>query len=96
MPVIFKGGTSGNRENALPPVPNSGASQPVLRTEFSGREPANVVLNTNHAKHTTHTTGERLEDWIPNDMPIGGKIPEGSSDVAQQDIANLGPRGMTE
>ena len=86
MPVIFRGGTSGNREDGLPPVPSSGASQPVLDTATSGGVPSSIRLNSEGQRphrHGQHAT--------PDFMPTGGTIPEGSSDIAQQDIAGAGP-----
>jgi len=42
MGVVMKGGSSGNRADALPQVPSSGYSQPVLDTDTSGPEAGGV------------------------------------------------------
>ncbi len=78
MAVKFSGGNSGSPgKDYSPPVPASGSEQPVLRTETSGAVPASIHFQDKqgHAENAT-----------PDFMPTGGTIPEGSSDIAQQDI----------
>lgn len=82
MPVIFKGGTSGNREDALPPVPSKGSPQPVLDTAFHKRS-GNIHFQAEHQEaHADH-----YQHQTPDFMPEGGNIPESSSDVGDQGAA---------
>ena len=85
MTVIFKGGTSGNREDALPPVPDSGSPQPVLNTATSEKQ-AGVHTKADdwRRQHFQHQTPA---------MPTGGAIPEGSTDVQGQGLPDGG--GLT-
>jgi hypothetical protein len=71
MGVVFKGGTSGNRADALPPVPSSGSSQPVLSTETSGAVPSTVHLDSD--KHRPHASSA-----TPDFMPTGGGTGSGT------------------
>jgi hypothetical protein len=89
MPVVFKGGTSGNREDALPPVPSSGSAQPVLNTETSGPIASTVNLFAGNFRPHAQTR-------TPDFMPTGGTIPKGSSDIQQQDVVGLGPNSGDE
>lgn len=93
MAVVMKGGTSGNRQDALPPVPSSGQAQPVLNTAGNKPQP-DVFYNTNHAR--PHRHGQHLS----YDMPTSGatshidangllSIPT-TEDVSQQDIRGCG------
>lgn len=75
MPVIFKGGTSGNREDYTPPVPSSGTPQPVLNTATNGPYASTINLQSENFKPHPQT---RTADW----MPTGGTIPESSCDVS--------------
>lgn len=81
MGVVFKGGTSGNRADALPPVPSSGSPQPVLDTATSG--PVASTVNLSAETFRPHRHGQHA---TPDFMPTGGTIPEGSSDVAEQGL----------
>lgn len=67
MGVIFKGGTSGNRADAKPPVPDSGTSQPVVDTASSGGVPGTIQMPGG-------TSGNR-ESSLPT-MPTGGSSPD--------------------
>jgi hypothetical protein len=80
MGVTFTGGPSGNRESASPPVPSSGNAQPVLRTETSGAVPSTVHFQAQEFRR------DHYQQATPDFMPTGGTIPEGSSDICQQDI----------
>ena len=82
MAVVFKGGTSGNREDALPPVPSSGSPQPVLMTETSGGMSGSI--------HAAGGASGGHGEFIPS-LPTGGTIPDGSTDIVQQDINYSGP-----
>jgi|SRR6185369_1384116 hypothetical protein len=92
MTIVFKGGTSGNREDAIFPMPTSPATpQPILRTQTSGLVPSTVVFNAEHFDVKTHR-----EQATPDFMPTGGthagpNDAEGapSSDYCQQDIKDL-------
>lgn len=94
MTVVFKGGTSGNREDASPQVPTSGAPQPVLDT--TTRVP---VPSTVHFQATNFDTKVNREQATPDFMPTGGEtskmkgdgtmIHYPSTDVSQPDIRNL-------
>jgi len=86
MVVVFKGGTSGNRQDALPPTPSSGNAQPVLRTETSGAVPSTIHLQAENFEQSHY------QQATPDFMPTGGTIPEGSSDICQQDIENISPQ----
>ena len=65
MPVKFSGGTSGNREDASPPVPSSGFPQPIQYTETSGPIPSTVKFQaqqfTAHPDHIMFAT----PDFMP-------------------------------
>lgn len=74
MGVTFKGGTSGNREDAIPSVPSSGSAQPVLDTSGSQKSPG-VVWQSESFKN------KHREQALPDFMPSSGGIPEGSTDV---------------
>ena len=76
MSVVFRGGSSGNRADYLPPVPDRGIPQPVLDTATDGAEDSTINLNANgfrEHRHGQHRT--------PDFMPTGGTIPEGSPDI---------------
>lgn len=80
MSVIFKGGTSGNRKDALPPVPDSGEAQPVLNTA-NDQSGSVVVWGDYPARPQRH--GQHLSAEF---MPEGGSFPKTSEDVCQQDV----------
>jgi hypothetical protein len=92
MTIVFKGGTSGNREDAIFPMPTSPSTpQPILRTQTSGPIPSTVVFNAEHFDVKTHR-----EQATPDFMPTGGGIAgpndaEGaySTDMCQQDTKDL-------
>jgi hypothetical protein len=91
MTIVFKGGTSGNREDAIFPMPTSGSPQPLLKTQTSGPVPSTVVFNSEHFDVKTHR-----EQATPDFMPTGGTTAgpndaEGaySTDMCQQDIKDL-------
>lgn len=74
MTVVFKGGTSGNRADALPPVPSSGYSQPVLDTDTSGAIPSSIQFpNARPQRHGQ----DRTADF----MPTGCDVPESGTDI---------------
>lgn len=83
MTVVMKGGNSGNREDALAPVPDGGASQPVLDTSTGSGKVTGAVHYQSHDFQNkvympTHAT--------PDFLPTGGTIPEGSTDVQEQGL----------
>ena len=61
--LVFKGGSSGNREDYLAQVPSGGESQPIVTTEHGGA-PANVKLPGG-------SSGNREGDALPQ-VPTGG------------------------
>lgn len=73
MGVVFKGGTSGNRQDALPPVPNSGYAQPVLDTDTSGPIPSSILF----PKARPHRGGQ---DATPDFMPTGCRPEDSGTD----------------
>lgn len=79
MTVVFKGGTSGNRQNGLPNVPDSGVSQPIIDTDTSGAVPSSIQFPSGRP----HRHGQ---DRTAEFMPTGATIPQGSEDVCQQDV----------
>ena len=85
MAVVFKGGSSGNRGDYGAPTPDTGAPQPILRTQTSGQEPANVHFQA--ASFSVKVDPE--ETATPDFMPTGGTFPESSSDICQQDIEGI-------
>ena len=97
MGVIMKGGTSGNRQDSLAPVPSSGVSQPVLRSERHEPVSPSIHLQAENPKgHPNH-----FQSQTPDFMPTEGAVtvPNGdgtlsnpsTSDVMQQDVKGLGP-----
>lgn len=90
MGVVFKGGTSGNRQDAKPPVPGSGSSQPVLDTSTSGATPGTVNLNAEHFR--PHRHGQQA---TPDFMPTGGRDATGS-DLADPTATQGGNPGVFE
>jgi hypothetical protein len=70
MGVVFKGGTSGNRENALPQVPNSGYSQPILDTDTSGAIPG--TINFPYCRPTRAGVQEQTADFMPTGFEEAG------------------------
>lgn len=72
MSVRMTGGNSGNRDDALPNVPSSGAPQPVLDTSGNATQPGVVM--------TGGSTGNRDASSLP-DVPTSGTVPEDSTDV---------------
>lgn len=95
MPVVMKGGTSGNRQDALPPVPSSGTPQPVLDTSNNKYDPA-VYLQSDHFR--PHRHGQQATATF---MPTAGAISHfgengilsnpTTPDARQQDISDIGP-----
>ena len=69
MSVVFKGGTSGNREDHAAPTPLTGKSQPVLTTETHGAVPSNIHFDSDHTETASF-------------MPTGATIqgPQATSD----------------
>ena len=79
MAVVFKGGTSGNREDASPPVPSSGYKQPIQYTQtYGGEDKGAVVLNSNHFDSPVRNEGGMLSREVPHDMPTGGTEAQGT------------------
>lgn len=72
MSVRMTGGSSGNREDALPNVPTSGSPQPVLDTSGYAKQPG--------VRMTGGSTGNREANALP-DVPTSGTVPESSTDV---------------
>lgn len=94
MGLVFKGGTSGNRQDALPSVPSSGTPQPVLDTSNNKDNPE-VHLQSEHFR--PHRHGQQATATF---MPTGGAVNHFENgvltnpttpDVMQQDIIPLGP-----
>lgn len=81
MPVIMKGGSSGNRENHLPPVPDRGYAQPVMDTSTRGAYSSNVFFSSENPK-TNHA-----QNAIADFLPTGGKCDDCGTDTNQQDIS---------
>jgi len=84
MSVVMKGGNSGSRgKDYLPQVPSAGSPQPVLNTA-GGSKPPGVYFQAENfeRQHAQTATFE---------VPLGGTIPEGSSDICQQDIEGIKP-----
>ena len=89
MAVVFKGGTSGNREDHRAPTP-AGASQPVLMTETHGPVPSEVHFQAQsyERSHASFAT--------PDFMPTGGTIPGGTdiedpgATASSKGVPNLG------
>lgn len=73
MGVVFKGGTSGNRQDYLAPTPSSGASQPIQKTETHGATPSTVHFQAHHFATKTHQ-----EQATPDFMPTGGTEARGT------------------
>jgi hypothetical protein len=68
MTVVFKGGTSGNREDHKAPTPSSGHAQPIQKTETHGSTPSTVHFQAENAKyHKDH-----IMSATPDFMPVGG------------------------
>jgi len=68
MPVVFKGGTSGNREDHKAPTPYSGHAQPIQKTETHGAYTSNVNFQAENPKaHADH-----YQAATPDFMPTGG------------------------
>jgi hypothetical protein len=86
MPVIFKGGTSGDAHDYTSGTPSSGASQPVLDTSNSTDQPG--VKWGFPASNPGNTDSDGKFD---PQVPTGGAIPEGSTDVQEQGLPNPGP-----
>jgi hypothetical protein len=63
-----------NMPNALPPVPSSGESQPVLTTETYGAISDSVKMDHGNS-------GNREGTAVNPDMPTGGTIPDSSTDI---------------
>ena len=79
MAVVFKGGTSGNREDASPPVPSSGYKQPIQYTQtYGGEDKGSIVLNSNHHDLPNQSESERTTTAVPHDMPTGGTEAQGT------------------
>lgn len=87
MTVVMKGGTSGNREDALPDLPG-GPNQPVLDTS---RSMNNAAVHYQAQEFINNTS--RAEQATPDFLPTGGTIPEGSTDVQEQGLPNPGMEG---
>jgi len=91
MTVKFTGGSSGNRDDAIFPMPTSPSTpQPILRTQTSGPVPSTVVFNAEHFDQKPN------REQVTPDVPTGGthagpNDAEGapSSDYCQQDIKDL-------
>jgi len=66
MGVVFKGGPSGMRQDYLPPVPSSGAKQPVQDTSTSGPEPSTVHFQAKEFERRHYQTA------TPDFLPTGG------------------------
>ena len=82
MTVVFKGGNSGNRQDASPPVPSKGYAQPIQHTETNAENP-NAYFQAAHFEH------DHINHATPDFMPSGGTEAVGS-DLEQQDIRGLG------
>lgn len=85
MPVVFKGGTSGDQYDYTSGTPSSGEAQPMLDTS----RPRNGSSDPRYSQ----TTGNRDSDESP-DVPQGvasdpALSTSGSEDVRQQDIDNI-------
>lgn len=79
MPIVMKGsGLSGNRESATPPVPDSGASQPIQRTQGNEDQPG--------VNWGNQPTGNREASYDPG-MPTSGGEATGT------DLADPGATG---
>ncbi len=76
MGVTFRGGTSGNREDALPPVPSSGTAQPVLDTSTSGATPSTVNFQAENFNNKSN-----IEQATPDFLPTGGTVPDSGTDI---------------
>ena len=76
MSVVMKGGTSGCRMDYLPPVPGSGAAQPVLDTATSGSVPGTVHLQAQSFER------EHASSATPDFLPTGATFPETGTDIA--------------
>ena len=93
MPVRFTGGPSGMRDDYLPPVPDSGQSQPMLKTQTDKRPDSAVYLQAENPK------GYKFENAVPTFMPEAAGLPLASpgnvlpildsTDVIQADIAGI-------
>ena len=84
MGVVFKGGTSGNRQDGIAPMPSSGTPQPVLDTATNSVNPAVHLQAENFRPH------RHGQESVADFMPSCGTIPEGSSDVAEQGLPKGG------
>jgi len=93
MPVRFTGGPSGMRDDYLPPVPDSGTPQPMLKTQKDTYPSNQVFLQAENPK------GEKFENATPDFMPKSAGMPQAvpgsilpildSTDVIQADIAGI-------
>lgn len=81
MTVVFKGGTSGCREDYLANTPDSGSAQPILRTQNQS-----TSSNVQFCQNSGNSEGD-----VSPPMPTGASIPEDSTDVRQQDIVRYQP-----
>jgi hypothetical protein len=81
----FKGGPTGDGEKGgkkyNAPVPSSGVSQPVLRTQ------TNAPDDTNYPICKSTSPASSRGNYV---MPTGGTIPTGSTDVADPGCGNPG------
>lgn len=71
----MKGGTSGNRFDAIVPMP-AGKPQPVLNTA------TNTPADNTHFVSMDKKGPHKAQQATPDFMPKGCTIPEGSTDVA--------------
>lgn len=83
MPVIFKGGTSGDRNNYTSGTPSSGTPQPVVDTSHGNSTPSTVHFQAESFRPYEPQTA------TPDFMPSGGVFPDSGQDVIQTDIANM-------
>jgi hypothetical protein len=65
MTVVFKGGTSGNREDHKAPTPSSGHAQPIQKTQTYGAAPSTVNWAAENFK-------PHAQSATPDFMPVGG------------------------
>ena len=83
MAVVFKGGTSGNRDDHSAPTPLKGIAQPVLTTETHEAVPANIHLKAAnpsvHQDHYQHRTPDFMPTCGEHSDPLASSDP--STDV---------------
>ena len=85
MPVIFKGGTSGDGNDYRSGTP-SGATIPLLDTSNSTSQPG-VKWGFDASKSGNEDSDGKFDPSVPT----GGSVPESNNDVCEQGLPNPGP-----